>query len=204
MDLDYLKKKTSCVYLSRHRGILQEPSINMYGTPIAVKTEHKFLGLIFDYKLTFIPHIKHLKVKCLKSLNILKVLSPVSWGSDRLCLLRIYRAVVRSRLDYASFVYGSARPSALKMLDPIHHQGLRLATGAFRTSPVLSLYAEANELSLENRRFSLGFMYSLRVRSVPQHPTLDIVENTRFERTFESKPSVIPPSQWGIGVQQKM
>lgn len=35
-------------------------------------------------------------------------------------------------------------------LDPVHHLGLRLATGAYGTSPVLSLYAEANEMSLDN------------------------------------------------------
>ena len=31
-----------------------------------VVEETKFLGLIFDRKLTFIPHIKHLKDKCTK------------------------------------------------------------------------------------------------------------------------------------------
>ena len=38
------------------------------------------------------------------------------------------------------------------MLDPIHHQGLRLALGAFRTSPTASLYVEAGEQSLNTRR----------------------------------------------------
>ena len=132
-------------------------------------------------------------MKCAKSLNILKVLSHQSWGSDRLCLLRIYRSVVRSRLDYGSFVYGSAKASVLKMLDPIHNQGLRLSVGAFRTSPVPSLYAEANEVSLEKRRFALGFMYSLRVRSVPLHPAHDPVVKIRFQRTFQNKPSFVPP-----------
>jgi hypothetical protein len=42
--------------------------------------------------------------------------------------------------------------SYLQMLDTIHHQGLRLALGAFRTSPVESLYAEAGEPSLHLRR----------------------------------------------------
>ena len=40
----------------------------------------------------------------------------------------------------------------LKCLDTNHHQGLRLALGAFRTSPVESLYAESNEPSLYTRR----------------------------------------------------
>lgn len=185
-------EKTACVNFSRRRGALQEPSLNMYGSPIVVKNEHKFLGLVFDSKLTFVPHIKRLKLKCLKSLNILKVLSHASWGSDRLCLLRIYHSVIRSQLDYGCIVYNSARASVLKMLDPIHHQGLRLAIGAFHTSPVLSLYAEANELSLEYRRFSLGFMYSVRVRSVAEHPVRDNIETIKFQRTFENKPSTVP------------
>ena len=53
-------------------------------------------------------------------------------GGDRSVLLNLYRSLVRSRLDYGSIVYGSARKSCLKCLDTIHHQGLRLALGAFR------------------------------------------------------------------------
>ena len=36
----------------------------------------------------------------------------------------------------------------LRSLDPVHNQGIRLSTGAFRTSPTNSLYAESGELSL--------------------------------------------------------
>lgn len=186
-------EKTSCVLFSRKRGPAPEPTLTMYDVSIQNKAMQKFLGLTFDSKLSFSFHIIDLKRKCHKVLNVLKVLSHKSWGSDRVCLLRIYRSLVRSRLDYGSIVYGSARASTLKMLDPVHHKGLRLATGAFRTSPVLSLYAEANELSLEKRRFSLGFMYALRIRSVPQHPCRGVLEQSRFERTFLNKPSIIPP-----------
>ena len=97
---------------------------------------------MFDNKLSFIPHIKALKAKCLKALDILKVLSSSDWGGDRTVLLNLYRSSIQSKLDYGSIVYGSARKSYLKSLDTIHHQGLRLALGAFRTSPVESLYAE--------------------------------------------------------------
>lgn len=186
-------EKTACVCFSRKLGVMPTPSLTIYSAPVQIKTEYKFLGLIFDSKLSFSQHIKTLKQKCHKSLNILRVLSHMTWGSDRLCLLRIYRSIVRSRLDYGCLVYGSASASTLKMLDPIHHAGIRLATGAFRTSPVLSLYAEANEMSLEKRRDVLGLMYSLRIRSVVQHPCRELVEGTRFERTFQSKPAVKPP-----------
>ena len=77
--------------------------------------------------------------KCLKALDVLKVLSNTNRGGDRSVLLNLYRSLVRSKLDYGSFVYGSARKSYSKCLDTIHHQGLRLAFGAFRTSPGESL-----------------------------------------------------------------
>ena len=45
-------------------------------------------------------------------------------------------------------VYGAAPNNILKRLDPIHHQGLRIALGSFRTSPVTtSFYAKAQEMS---------------------------------------------------------
>ena len=64
-----------------------------------------FLGIIFDRKLSFIPHIKYLKAKCLKALNLLKVLSHTNWGADRTVLLQLYRSLIRSKLDYGSIVY---------------------------------------------------------------------------------------------------
>ena len=55
---------------------------------------------------------------------------------------------------------GSARKSYVKLLDPVHHQGLRLSLGVFRTSPIQSLYVEAREPSLENRRLKLSQLNS--------------------------------------------
>ena len=88
------------------------------------------------------------------------MLSNTNWGGDRSVLLNLYRSLVRSKLDYGSIVYGSARKSYLKILDTIHHQGLRLALGAFRTSPVESLYADSNEPFLYIRREKLSTEYS--------------------------------------------
>ena len=72
----------------------------------------------------------------------------MDWGADKKVLLRLYRSLIRSKLDYGCVVYGSARKSYLSKLDTIHNQGLRLALGAFKTSPINSLYIEANEPSL--------------------------------------------------------
>ena len=129
MDLNFQSKKqcvcTSANFISSisiHHCILMENkslSLNNIG-------QYKFVGLIFDNKLNFIPHIQYLKSKCKKALNVLQVVSHYDWGADRKVLLRLYRALIRSKLDYGSFIYGSARASYIKTLDPIHNQGLRL------------------------------------------------------------------------------
>ena len=88
--------------------------------------------------------------------EILKVLSRTEWGADRTTLLKLYRSLVKSKLDYGCIVYGSASKTALAKLDPVHNQGLRLSLGAFRSSPVKSLYVEAHEPPLEIRREKLA------------------------------------------------
>ena len=137
--------KTHCVHFCRVRGIHPDPEIFINHRQISISDTIKFLGVVFDKKITFLPHISNLRTRCDKSLNILKVLSNTSWGADRPSLLKIYRAVIRSRLDYACQIYGSAGSSYLKKLDTIHHTALRICSGAFRTSPVVSLYVNCVE-----------------------------------------------------------
>ena len=42
----------------------------------------KFLGIIFDYKLSFIPQINRVEKKCARALNIIKYLRGTWWGAD--------------------------------------------------------------------------------------------------------------------------
>jgi len=59
-------------------------------------------------KVTFLPHIRYLKEKCVTALNLQRVMAHTSWGADQHTLLHLYRSLVRSKLDYGSVVYGSA------------------------------------------------------------------------------------------------
>ena len=86
-------------------------------------------------------------------------------------MLFLYRSLIRSKLDYASLVYDSAPESIKRMLDTVHHQGVRLATGSFRTSPVSSLLVDAHEPPLRLRRQLLTMRYALRIRQFCTHPT---------------------------------
>ena len=77
----FSKSKTQCVHFCQLRTQHDDLVLHSYGTPIPVVEESKFLGILFDRKLSFIPHNKYLKAKCLKALNLLKVLSHTSLES---------------------------------------------------------------------------------------------------------------------------
>ena len=187
--------KTTAVHFCEKKKCIRDPDLFLYKSRLPVKDSVRFLGVIFDKRLSFLIHIKDLRIRCLNALNALRVFCSPKWGGTSDILLNLYRSIVRSRLDYASFVYGSARQSYTKMLDPIHNQGLRLALGAFRTSPVESLYAEANEPPLHLRRRRLGQQYLTKLYSNPDNPAFNCVFNLSNEtkRVFEKCPNKIPP-----------
>jgi len=107
----FSSSKTVCMHFCRLRSAHPNPELTLSGTLIPVVEQTKFLGVISDNKLTFLPHIRYLKENCVKALSLLRVVAHTSWGTDQHTLLHLYRSLFRSKLDYGSVVYGSARES---------------------------------------------------------------------------------------------
>ena len=70
---------------------------------------------------------------------------------------------------------------------------MRLALGAFRTSPVNSLYVEANEPSPNLRRKKLSLQFYLKLKSNPNNPSHEKVFEPLYKDEFLEKDKVIPP-----------
>ncbi|GFT39991.1 RNase H domain-containing protein [Trichonephila clavipes] len=105
----------------------------------------------------------------------------------------MYQAIVLSRIDYGCVVYGSMCNSTLKKLDPVHHMALKICSGAFRTSPVQSLYVNCNQLTLDFRRRKLSLAYYFKILSVPSHPLENVYMSTSMKRLYDARPSNIRP-----------
>ena len=52
--------KNKCVCFCHKRKLHNDPCLKLERQEIPVVNEHKFLGLVFNKKLTFIPHLKYL------------------------------------------------------------------------------------------------------------------------------------------------
>ncbi|GFT99256.1 putative RNA-directed DNA polymerase from transposon X-element [Trichonephila clavipes] len=94
-------------------------------------------------------------------------------------------------------MYGSARASVLKRLDTsfcwTHHSALRICSGAFRTSPVTSLYVVCHQPPLELRRRQLSANYFIRAMSVPSHPLKPFSLAIGLTRLYEARSFNIKP-----------
>ena len=159
--------KTVAVQFHKRRGIPAEPNLKLRDNNIHFKASKKFLGLFYDQRLNWDVHVEYLRKKCFKTMNIMKVLSNTHWGADRATMLKIYRSLIRSKLDYGCQFYQSAKETVLKRLDPIHNMAIRLSTGAFRSSPVTSLCADSGEPPLAITRNQITMQYILRIKRMP-------------------------------------
>jgi hypothetical protein len=188
-------EKTKVVHFTRRRRPLLEPSLTLENTALQAADQVMFLGLILDRKLTWVQHVKDLKMRCLKTMDLLKCISSQKWGADRLTLMRTYHALVRSKLDYGCQAYALATSSALTMLDPVHHLGIRLATGAYRSSPAQSLNTESGYSPLSLLWDKLSLQLHTRIVRQPDTITYAAVYNPsdELDALFEQRAMLRPP-----------
>ena len=184
----FSKSKTVAIHFHNKRSVFSPPTLTLYQEMIPVSSTARFLGILFDHRLTYKPHVTELRTRCFTALNILKVTSRMRFGADRNTLLGLYRSLIRSKLDYGCHVYECTNSSTKNILNTVHHCAIRIATGAFRTSPITSLLVEANEPSLSMRREKLCMSYALRIRHMPSHPTYGCLFDRNVLHAFSRRP----------------
>jgi len=173
--------KTFCMHFCRLLKPYLDPQLSLNGMPIPVVEKTQFLGLIFVSNLSFIHHLYYLKEKCLKAINLLRVVAHTSWRADQQTLLHLYRSLIKSKLDYGCIVHGSARPSYLKILELIHNHALRLCLGAYLTSPAVTLCVQATEPLPALRRKKLALQYCLKLNANTSNLAYNAVFNSKFK-----------------------
>ena len=120
---------------------------------------HKLLGLYYDSPhLKWKAHTDYLIVDCMRRVDIMKAVSSPNFGASSKVLRQFYLAYIRAKLNYGSVLYSSATSASkcnLEWLEKIQNACCRMILGARRSTPIISLQAEAHIPSLELQR---GFL----------------------------------------------
>ncbi|CAK9802720.1 hypothetical protein ANTQUA_LOCUS3443 [Anthophora quadrimaculata] len=135
----------------------------------------KYLGLMIDHKLKFKEHVQIIQIHCNKLLNIIKFLRGTWWGCDPQTLITIYKALIRSKIEYGSIWYFPQDNKSRTMLERIQIEALKLAMGYRRSTPTNVILAETKLPSLKDRTSYLGAKYLLKVIINGSNPFVSIL-----------------------------
>lgn len=107
--------------------------IKISGTLIKPSQSVKFLGLTLTSNLNWKPNIQGIINRCKLPLNILSCVRGTWWGADPKTLLTLFKSLVRSKIEYGSFLISPCKPYLFYELEKIQLKCLRLIMG-YRTS----------------------------------------------------------------------
>jgi len=81
----------------------------------------KFLGMLFNSSLHWKEHIDHIIKRTQPSINLLKMLTGQRWGATKTTQLKIYRSLIKAKLNCAAELQHSATFTELNKLDSIQY-----------------------------------------------------------------------------------
>ena len=178
--LEFSSEKSAAIIFSKTPSIQPSNSLRIYNNTIPYVTSYKFLGVVFDRRLSMNQHIQYIKLKCNSRLNLFRCLTSTLGGADRATLLRLYRSIVLPIIEYGAVVYAGGTEKTLQSLETTQNSFLRIALGVMKTSPISALQVESNIPPLSIRRRELSLRYIIKIKQFPEHPSrkaIDILPN---------------------------
>ncbi|KAK2722495.1 hypothetical protein QYM36_002890 [Artemia franciscana] len=142
--------KTTGMVFSRKIDLRQDClSINLtlYKQQIHFARNVKFLGMWLDSKLNWNDHISHLCDALEKRLNFMRAVAGQKWGASRDSLQKLFTSIIYGKIEYCLPVYYSASKKLISKIESIVHHGLRLITGALKSTPIAALFNEQQNMA---------------------------------------------------------
>ena len=157
----------------------------LLGEVLPLAPQPKILGVTLNTHFTFSPHAREIAKSCTQRLKVLKALAGTNWGQDKETLLITYKALVRSKIDYAAPVWvPNVKKSPIKRLQAIQNAGLRIVSGCVKMSAEEHLHTEAKMLSVSDHLQLLAAQF-LASTLRPTHPLHSIITSPAGPRDMK-------------------
>jgi ribonuclease HI len=131
----------------------------------------KWLGIYFDYGLTYKEHVSIKVSKAKQAFYRLERLANTERGLSPAAFRQLYQACVTSIADYGSILWWKGQASLKSKLQSLQNLGLRKILGAFKTSPIMTMEIDAALPPIEVRLNNSIRQYAFRLAKLaPSHP----------------------------------
>ena len=154
--------KTEVFHFNRSQGIFNPPSLDISpirGIILWPKNMWKYLGFIFDRKLSFYQHVDFYSNKAMSMVKCIKILGNSNWGINLTQKCLLYKTCILSIALYRFqlWFYNHAPISYhLKILGKIQRKATIWILGAFKTFPSLGIKAIADLIPIKLHLQKLG------------------------------------------------
>ena len=178
--------KTKVFHFSRSQGLFNPPFLNLLslrGSILILKSLWKYLGFIFDRKLTFYQHINFYSNKVLSSVKCMKMLenSSCSITPPQKCLLYRYCILLIALYGFQLWFYHYAPLLyPLKALGKMQRKAAIWILGAFKTSPHNGIEAIASLISIKLHLQKLRGKVQLWALALPPNHIICSLMNSFF------------------------
>jgi len=97
-------------------------------------------------------------------------------------LIRTYKALIRSKMDYGAAVLAGALPSHYNKLEIVQNNILRTMLGAFKSTPRRLLYLETGISPVVTRWKYLAAIYLAKLSKKPANPAYEVIYSMKKKR----------------------
>ncbi|KZR95705.1 Pol-like protein, partial [Daphnia magna] len=201
--------KSFTISFSRRRGSNAPLQLEALGERIPDVEEGKFLGIIFDRKLSRRPHVLELLGKVAQRHNLFKILLRRSMNLKPKLLINLYLALVRSIMDYSYPVILQSSSSLVSKLDIIQNSILRSILLASKSTPRAHVWLDSGLCPIRCRCEWLACQYVRNLNFKTNNPFYKNASQTYNSLTFwkpRSTPNILVSksqlSAYGISLFQ--
>ena len=124
--------KTELIHFSLHpnKKYKNPVQVKVGNTTIKPVTSTRYLGVLFDYKLNWKIHIRHIETKIAARICLLRFLNKVAINANDKIMTNLYKSLVRSVIVYGYPVLLTASKTMWNRLQIIQNKALRAALGS--------------------------------------------------------------------------
>ena len=115
------------IFSRSHLARKAELNLTLYGEPLKIYPQVKFLGIIFDSKLTFQKHFEDILECCNTRYYRLRLLDNIKWGPNPATLIQIYKQCVRPIFEYGSLSTITASDNIINKIQQLQNKFIWLA-----------------------------------------------------------------------------
>ena len=94
----------------------------MGSTPLAEVDEATYLGVTFDKRQTWRPHINRVEGMARRKLTIMRKLAGTTWGANEQILKTMYQGTVRPTMEYSSSTWATTAKTNQQTLDKVQNR----------------------------------------------------------------------------------